>query len=104
MGPVLRLLVRSSWGLDRQMVMAEGSTSWDVTQTSAADGCMPWPSLGGASRAIAELAPPVQGVLFRFPFSFQVEPFKRPSFSEILDELEDVTESLEPRRDNQLSG
>uniref|UniRef100_A0A8B9MPH0 Protein kinase domain-containing protein n=1 Tax=Accipiter nisus TaxID=211598 RepID=A0A8B9MPH0_9AVES len=33
-----------------------------------------------------------------------VEAFKRPSFSEILDELEDVTESLEPRRDNQLLG
>ncbi|KAM6193182.1 dual specificity testis-specific protein kinase 2-like [Sarcoramphus papa] len=34
----------------------------------------------------------------------RVEAFKRPSFSEILDELEDVAESLEPRRDNQLSG
>ncbi|XP_010170820.1 dual specificity testis-specific protein kinase 2-like [Antrostomus carolinensis] len=34
----------------------------------------------------------------------RVEAFKRPSFSEILDELEDVVESLEPRRDNQLSG
>ncbi|NXS63026.1 TESK1 kinase, partial [Brachypteracias leptosomus] len=33
----------------------------------------------------------------------RVEPFKRPSFSEILDELEDVMESLEPKRDNQLS-
>ncbi|XP_054249475.1 dual specificity testis-specific protein kinase 1-like [Indicator indicator] len=32
-----------------------------------------------------------------------VEPFKRPSFSEILDELEDVAESLESRRDNQFS-
>lgn len=38
------------------------------------------------------------------PFSFQVEAFKRPSFSEILDELEDVAESLEPRRENQLLG
>ncbi|KAI6062238.1 Dual specificity testis-specific protein kinase 2-like protein [Aix galericulata] len=34
----------------------------------------------------------------------QVEAFKRPSFSEILDELEDVAESLEPRRENQLLG
>ncbi|NWX88110.1 TESK1 kinase, partial [Nothoprocta ornata] len=33
----------------------------------------------------------------------RVEAFKRPSFSEILDELEDVAESLEPRKDNQLS-
>lgn len=35
---------------------------------------------------------------------FQVEAFKRPSFSELLDELEDVAESLEPKKDNQLSG
>uniref|UniRef100_U3II87 Protein kinase domain-containing protein n=2 Tax=Anas TaxID=8835 RepID=U3II87_ANAPP len=34
----------------------------------------------------------------------RVEAFKRPSFSEILDELEDVAESLEPRRENQLLG
>ncbi|XP_071673555.1 dual specificity testis-specific protein kinase 2-like isoform X5 [Patagioenas fasciata] len=34
----------------------------------------------------------------------RVEAFKRPSFSEILEELEDVAESLEPWRDNQLSG
>ncbi|XP_071622462.1 dual specificity testis-specific protein kinase 2-like [Heliangelus exortis] len=34
----------------------------------------------------------------------RVEAFKRPSFSEILDELEDVAENLEPKRDNQLSG
>ncbi|XP_010219019.1 PREDICTED: dual specificity testis-specific protein kinase 2-like isoform X2 [Tinamus guttatus] len=34
----------------------------------------------------------------------RVEAFKRPSFSEILEELEDVAESLEPRKDNQLSG
>uniref|UniRef100_A0A8B9FKN9 Protein kinase domain-containing protein n=1 Tax=Amazona collaria TaxID=241587 RepID=A0A8B9FKN9_9PSIT len=33
-----------------------------------------------------------------------VEAFKRPSFSEILDELEDIMESLEPRRDNLLLG
>ncbi|NWY56303.1 TESK1 kinase, partial [Chionis minor] len=33
----------------------------------------------------------------------RVEAFKRPSFSEILDELEDVAESLDPGRDNQLS-
>uniref|UniRef100_A0A669QN50 Protein kinase domain-containing protein n=1 Tax=Phasianus colchicus TaxID=9054 RepID=A0A669QN50_PHACC len=33
----------------------------------------------------------------------QVEAFKRPYFSDILDELEDVAESLEPRRDNPLS-
>lgn len=65
---------------------------------------MPLPSLGGPSRAAAEHPPPVRGVLFSFPFLFQVEAFKRPSFSEILDELEDVAESLEPRRDNQLSG
>ncbi|XP_064026996.1 rab-like protein 6 [Pogoniulus pusillus] len=32
----------------------------------------------------------------------RVEPFKRPSFSEVLDELEDVAESLEPSRDNQF--
>ncbi|NXX47471.1 TESK2 kinase, partial [Tricholaema leucomelas] len=30
----------------------------------------------------------------------RVEPFKRPSFSEVLDELEDVAESLEPSRDD----
>ncbi|XP_021269863.1 dual specificity testis-specific protein kinase 1-like isoform X2 [Numida meleagris] len=34
----------------------------------------------------------------------RVEAFKRPYFSEILDKLEDVAESLEPRRDNLLSG
>ncbi|KAM4640207.1 uncharacterized protein AAGF69_016817 [Amazona ochrocephala] len=33
-----------------------------------------------------------------------VEAFKRPSFSEILDELEGIMESLEPRRDNLLLG
>ncbi|KAM6048219.1 dual specificity testis-specific protein kinase 2-like [Chlamydotis macqueenii] len=33
----------------------------------------------------------------------QVEAFKRPSFSEILDELADVAETLEPGMDNQLS-
>lgn len=104
MGPVLGLLIRSSLDLDHQMVTAEGSNGRRVTQTSAAAGWMPWPGLWGASRAVAELPPPVQGVLFSFPFLFQVEPFKRPSFSEILDELEDVTESLEPRRDNHLSG
>lgn len=58
----------------------------------------------GANRAAAEQLPPFQGVLFSFLFSFQVEAFKRPSFSEILDELEDVVESLEPRRDNLLLG
>ncbi|XP_064325209.1 dual specificity testis-specific protein kinase 2-like isoform X3 [Phalacrocorax carbo] len=34
----------------------------------------------------------------------QVDAFKRPSFSEILDELEDIVEGLEPRKDNHLSG
>ncbi|XP_039362887.1 dual specificity testis-specific protein kinase 1-like isoform X2 [Mauremys reevesii] len=34
----------------------------------------------------------------------RVEAFKRPSFSELLDELEDVAESLEALKDNQLSG
>ncbi|XP_067417576.1 dual specificity testis-specific protein kinase 1-like isoform X2 [Emydura macquarii macquarii] len=34
----------------------------------------------------------------------QVEAFKRPSFSELLDELEDVAESLEAIKDNQLLG
>ncbi|XP_052537293.1 dual specificity testis-specific protein kinase 1-like [Tympanuchus pallidicinctus] len=32
----------------------------------------------------------------------RVEAFKRPYFSDILDELEDVAESLEPRKDNPL--
>lgn len=104
MGRVLQLLVCSSLGLDHQVVMPEGSTGRRVIQTSANDGWMPLPSLEGANRAAAEHPPPVQGVLFSFPFLFQVEAFKRPSFSEILDELEDVAESLEPRRDNQLSG
>uniref|UniRef100_A0A8V1AIY0 Protein kinase domain-containing protein n=1 Tax=Gallus gallus TaxID=9031 RepID=A0A8V1AIY0_CHICK len=33
----------------------------------------------------------------------RVEAFKRPYFSDILDELEDISENLEPRRDNPLS-
>lgn len=57
----------------------------------------PW----GPRRAAA-LYPPVRDVLFSSPFSFQVEAFKRPYFSDILDELEDVAESLEPRKDNPL--
>jgi len=84
--------------------MPAGSSGWRVFQTTAGNGWVPLPSLGEPSRAAAEHPPPVPAVLFSFPFSFQVEAFKRPSFSEILDELEDVAESLEPRRDNQLSG
>ncbi|XP_074871392.1 dual specificity testis-specific protein kinase 2-like [Carettochelys insculpta] len=34
----------------------------------------------------------------------RVEAFKRPSFSELLDDLEDVAESLEATKDNQASG
>uniref|UniRef100_A0A8D0H2A4 Protein kinase domain-containing protein n=1 Tax=Sphenodon punctatus TaxID=8508 RepID=A0A8D0H2A4_SPHPU len=32
----------------------------------------------------------------------RLEAFKRPSFSELLDELEDIAENLESRKDNQL--
>ncbi|XP_005986830.1 PKc_LIMK_like_unk domain-containing protein [Latimeria chalumnae] len=34
----------------------------------------------------------------------RVEAFKRPSFLELLDELEETAESLEPNKDNQISG
>lgn len=105
LGSVLWLLICSSLCLDHCAVMPE---------KALLAGAWPRPALLMDELHCSAMGDPGEllhstHVLSRVsssasPFLFQVEAFKRPSFSEILDESEDVAESLEPRRENQLLG